>query len=184
VPGREAEFEALFAQSLDYIVLAGGRAIHCMAGTVASGERALAERTFIANLARAADTAAGHGITLLIEPLNTRDRPDYFLTSAEQAADILAKLGRPNVRMQFDFYHMQIMGGDLLYRFEKHLPLIGHVQISSVPGRHEPDQGEIAYADICKAIDVLGYKGFVAAEYYPRGRTEDGLGWLRQFSAS
>jgi len=178
LPGREAEFETLFLEALDYIVAVGGRSIHCMAGTVSPGQRGLGERTFIANLSRAADRAAEHGITLLIEPLNTRDRPDYFLTTAEQAADILMKLGKPNVRMQFDFYHMQIMGGDLLHRFEKHLQLIGHVQISSVPSRHEPDQGEINYAEVCRAIDALGYTGFVAAEYVPRGRTEDGIHWL------
>ncbi|MET0278168.1 MAG: TIM barrel protein, partial [Pseudorhodoplanes sp.] len=108
-----------------------------------------------------------------------RDRPNYFLNRAEHAADIIAKIGRPNVRIQFDFYHAQIMGGDLIRRFEKHLPLIGYVQIAAVPSRREPDEGEINYPEIYRAIDASGYTGWVAAEYFPRGRTADGLGWLR-----
>src|SRR5258705_9106102 len=97
--------------------------------------------TVIRNLARIADGAGEKNVTLLIEPINPRDRPDYFLTRAEHAADIIAKVERPNVRIQFDFYHAQIVGGDLIKRFEKHLPVVGHVQIAAVPSRHEPDEG-------------------------------------------
>jgi hydroxypyruvate isomerase len=183
VPNREREFDALFTQALDYIVAAGGRAIHCLAGFVPVNERPAAERTLIANLSRAADRAADKGITLLIEPINNRDRPNYFLNRAEHAADIIAKIGKPNIRIQFDFYHAQIMGGDLIRRFEKHLPLIGHVQIASVPSRHEPDEGEVNYPEIFRALDALGYAGWVAAEYRPRARTEDGLGWLKAASS-
>ena len=103
------------------------------------------KRTFIANLTRAADLARDKNVTLLIEPINPRDRPNYFLTRVEQAADIIAKVGKPNVKIQFDFYHVQIMSGDLIKRFEKHLPLVGHVQIAAVPSRAEPDEGEINY---------------------------------------
>ena len=120
-------------------------------------------------------------VTLLIEPINTRDRPDYFLTRVEQAADIIAKVGRPNVKIQFDFYHVQIVSGDLITRFEKHLPLIGHVQIAAVPSRAEPDEGEINYPGVFAALDRLGWAGWTACEYKPRGRTEDGLGWGRAF---
>lgn len=179
VPNRERDFDVLFAQALDYIVAAGGRAIHCLAGLVDVNARPAAERTFVANLTRAADLAAGKDITLLIEPINNRDRPNYFLNRPEHAADIIAKTGRPNIRIQFDFYHAQIMGGDLVRRFEAHLPLIGHVQIAAVPSRHEPDEGEVNYPDIFRAIDSLGYTGFVAAEYHPRARTDEGLSWLR-----
>jgi 2-dehydrotetronate isomerase len=184
VPNRERDFDALFAQALDYIVDAGGRAIHCLAGFVPVNERPAAERTFIANLIRAADLAAEKGIMVLIEPINNRDRPDYFLNRVEHAADIIAKAGKPNIRIQFDFYHAQIMGGDLLRRFEAHLPLIGHVQIAAVPSRHEPDEGEVNYPEIFRALDRLGYAGWVAAEYHPRARTEDGLGWLRSAGLS
>jgi hydroxypyruvate isomerase len=178
VPNREREFEALFAQALDYIVAVGGTAIHVLAGKVDVNERPAAERTFIGNLSRAADLAAQKNITVLIEPINNRDRPNYFLNRAEHAADIIAKIGKPNIRIQFDFYHAQIMGGDLIRRFEAHLPLIGHVQIAAVPSRHEPDEGEICYPEIFKAIDASGYTGWVAAEYFPRAATQDGLAWL------
>jgi hydroxypyruvate isomerase len=179
VPNRERDFDALFAQALDYIVAVGGRAIHVLAGFADVNERPAAERTYIANLSRAADLAAGRGITLLIEPINNRDRPNYFLNRVEHAADIIAKTGKSNVRIQFDFYHAQIMGGDLLRRFEAHLPLVGHVQIAAAPSRHEPDEGEVNYPEIFRALDTLGYAGWVAAEYYPRARTEEGLRWLK-----
>lgn len=183
VANRERAFDALFAQALDYIVAVGGSAIHVLAGHVPVNQRPAAERTFVANLSRAADLAATRGITLLIEPINNRDRPNYFLNRAEHAADIIAKIGRPNIRIQFDFYHAQIMGGDLLRRFEAHLPLVGHVQIAAVPSRHEPDEGEVNYPEIFRALDALGYAGWVAAEYHPRARTEDGLGWLKLASS-
>jgi hydroxypyruvate isomerase len=181
LPGREREWEAAFRQALDYVAAIGGSAIHCMAGKVPPEQRPAAERTFIANLARAADAAREKNVTLLIEPINPRDRPDYFLNRVEHAADIVAKVGRPNVKIQFDFYHVQIVGGDLLTRFEKHLPVIGHVQIAAVPSRHEPDEGEINYPNVFAALDRLGWAGWIACEYRPRGRTEDGLAWARPF---
>jgi hydroxypyruvate isomerase len=181
VPGREREFAELLRQALDYAVAIGARQIHCLAGKVPPEQRPAAERTFIGNLARAAEAAAERGITLLIEPINPRDRPDYYLNRAEHAADIIAKVDRPNVRMQFDFYHVQIVGGDLIRRFEAMLPVVGHVQVAAVPSRHEPDEGEVNYPEIFATLDRLGYAGFVGAEYRPRGRTEDGLGWARPF---
>jgi hydroxypyruvate isomerase len=181
VPGRERDWETLFKQALDYVVAIGGCQIHCLAGKVPPEQRPAAERAFIANLARAADAAQEKNITLLIEPINPRDRPDYFLNRVEHAADIIAKVARPNVKLQFDFYHAQILGGDLIARFEKYLPAVGHVQIASVPARAEPDEGEINYPAVLAAVDRLGYKGFVACEYRPRGRTEDGLAWARPY---
>jgi hydroxypyruvate isomerase len=181
IPGREQEFAALFRQALDYVVAIGGCQIHCLAGKVPPEQRPAAEKVFVGNLARAADAAAEKNITLLIEPINPRDRPDYFLTRAEHAADVIAKVARPNVRMQFDFYHAQIVGGDLIRRLEKHLPVVGHVQIAAVPSRHEPDEGEINYPAIFAALDRVGFTGWVGCEYRPRGKTEDGLGWAREF---
>jgi hydroxypyruvate isomerase len=180
-PGREREWEATFDKALEYVTAISGTAIHCLTGKVPPEQRPAAERTFIANLARAADLAAAKGITLLIEPINPRDRPNYFLNRVEHAADIIAKVGKPNVKIQYDFYHVQIMGGDLLTRFEKHQPLIGHVQIAAVPSRHEPDEGEINYPEVFKALDRLGWAGWVACEYRPRARTEDGLSWARPY---
>lgn len=176
VPGREADFAVMFDEALTYARIIGARAIHCMAGTAPANQRAAATRSFVANLLRASDRA-GDGITLLIEPINPRDRPDYILTRAEQAAEIIAAVDRPNVRLQFDFYHAQIVGGDLITRFAAHLPIVGHVQIAAVPSRAEPDEGEVNYPAIFSAIDALGYTGWIGCEYRPRGRTEAGLVW-------
>ena len=137
--------------------------------------------TLIRNLVRAADAAADKNITLLIEPINPRDRPDYFLTRAEHAADLIAKVERSNLRIQFDFYHAQIVAGDLIRRFERHLPLVGHVQVAAVPSRHEPDEGEVNYPAIFAMLDRLGYQGWIGAEYRPRAKTEDGLAWARSY---
>jgi len=157
----------------------GGRAIHCMTGVVPVEARPAAETVFIKNLARGAEAAAKHDVTLLIEPLNPRDRAGYFLSRVEHAADIVEKVGAPNVRIPFDFYHIQIVGGDLITRFEKYQPLIGHAQIAAVPTRGEPDEGEINYSAVFAAMDRLGYDGFIGCEYKPRARTEDGLGWAK-----
>jgi len=181
VPGREQEFATLFKQALDYVTAIGGCQIHCLAGKVPPELRPAAEKVFVGNLARAADLAAEKGITLLIEPINPRDRPDYFLARAEHAADVVAKVERSNVRIQFDFYHAQIVGGDLIKRFEKHFPFVGHVQIAAVPSRHEPDEGEVNYPAIFTELDRIGYRNWIGCEYRPRGRTEDGLGWAREF---
>jgi hydroxypyruvate isomerase len=179
IPGREQEFDALFRQALDYVVAIGGCQIHCLAGKVPPEQRPAAETVFIRNLARAADAAAEKNVTLLIEPINPRDRPDYFLTRAEHAADVIAKVARPNVRIQLDFYHAQIVGGDLIRRFEKLHAAIGHVQIAAVPSRHEPDEGEVNYPEIFAALDRLGYAHWIGCEYRPRARTEHGLAWAR-----
>ena len=163
------------------MVAIGGRAIHCMAGTVPPEQRPAAETVFVRNLTRAAAQAANANITLLIEPLNQRDRPGYFLSRVEHAAAVVAKVGAPNVRIQFDCYHVQIMGGDLITRFQKYLPAIGHVQIAAVPSRGEPDEGEINYSAVIEAIDRSSYSGWIVCEYKPRTRTEDGLGWAKKY---
>ena len=133
MPGREKDWEVQFARALDYVAAIGGSAVHCLAGKVEPNERPAADRVFAANLSRAADLAARKKIKLLIEPINARDRPGYFLNRVEHAADIIAKVGKPNLRMQFDFYHMQIVGGDLMHRLEQYLPVIGHLQCGAVP---------------------------------------------------
>jgi hydroxypyruvate isomerase len=181
LPGRERDFATAFNRALDYVVAIGGSAIHCMAGVVPVEQRPAAETVLIGNLSRAAEAAAKSNITLLIEPINPRDRPGYFLSHLEHAAAVVAKVGAANLRIQFDFYHLQIVGGDLLRRFEKYLPAIGHVQIAAVPTRGEPDEGEINYPAVFAAIDRLGYSGWIGCEYKPRTRTEDGLGWAKAY---
>jgi hydroxypyruvate isomerase len=181
LPGRERDWEAAFKRALDYVVAIGGTAIHCMTGTVPPEQRPAAETVFIRNISRAAEQAAKANITLLIEPINSRDRPDYFMHRVEHAADAIRKIGAPNVRMQFDFYHVQIICGDLIRRFEKYLPVIGHLQIAAVPNRGEPDEGEVNYPAVFEAVDRSGYNGWIGCEYKPRTRTEDGLGWARRY---
>jgi hydroxypyruvate isomerase len=181
VPGREKDWQGLFSRALEYASAIGASAIHCLAGKVAPEQRPAADRVFADNLAAAAGLAAAKNITLLIEPINGRDRPNYFLNHVEHAADIIRKIGKANIRMQFDFYHVQIVGGDLIYRLEKFLPVIGHLQCAAVPSRHEPDEGEVNYPAVFEAVDRVGFKGWIGAEYRPRARTEDGLGWARKY---
>jgi hydroxypyruvate isomerase len=181
LPGREREFDAAFKRALNYVTAIGGTAIHCMTGVVPVEQRPAAETVFVKNLARAAEDAAKKNITLLIEPINPRDRPDYFLSRVEHAADVVKKVGAPNVRIQFDFYHVQIVGGDLIKRLEAHFSLVGHVQIAAVPSRREPDEGEVNYPEIFAALDRLGYGGWIGCEYRPRTRTEEGLGWAKAY---
>jgi hydroxypyruvate isomerase len=182
VPGREEDWRQSFADALAYVTTVGASAIHCLAGKVDPTKRAEAETVFVENLMRAADQAAEKNIKLYIEPINPRDMPGYFLDSVELAADIIAKVDRRNVWLQYDFYHVQIVGGDLIRRFEKYQKIIGHLQCSQVPVRHEPDaDGEINYPFVFAEIDRLGYKGWIGAEYRPRGRTEDGLAWAQPY---
>ena len=181
VPGRERDFDAAFARALDYVTAIGGTAIHCMTGVVPVEQRPAADKVLITNLERVAEAAAAKNITVLIEPINPRDRKDYFLSRVEHAADIVEKVGARNLRIQFDFYHIQIVGGDLIKRLEKFFPLVGHVQVASVPDRHEPDEGEINYPAIFATLDRLGYTGWIGCEYKPRTRTEEGLGWAKPY---
>lgn len=185
LPGREADWDASFAQALDYVTAIGATAVHCLAGKVDPGQRAQADKVFVENLKRAADQAAAKNIKLYIEPINPRDQPGYFLSQVEHAADIIAKVGKPNLWMQYDFYHVQIVGGDLIKRLEKHIAIIGHIQCSQVPVRGEPDaQGEINYPFVFAEVDRLGYKEWIGCEYRPRGTTESGLGWGAEYGLS
>jgi hydroxypyruvate isomerase len=178
LPGRESEFQQGLDQAVSYGDAIGAAAVHCMSGLVTPDAASAAEHTFVANLKLAADRAAQADMTILIEPINLRDKPGYFLHTIEQAASIIDQVGRRNLKIMFDCYHIQIMQGDLTRRLEDYIDLIGHVQIAAVPSRAEPDEGEIDYRDICRSLDRLGYSGWIGAEYKPRGRTEEGLGWL------
>ncbi len=139
------------------------------------------EARFVANLQRGADRAARDGVTLLVEPLNLRDNPGYFLRTTGAAMDLLGRIDRANVKLQFDFYHCQITEGDLAAHAERLLGRYAHVQIAGVPGRHEPDSGEINYPFLLDLLDRLGYAGWVGAEYRPAAGTIEGLGWARRW---
>ncbi|MFK7942461.1 MAG: 2-oxo-tetronate isomerase [Paracoccaceae bacterium] len=173
IPGRETEFRDSIDKALDYADVIGPERLHIMAGIVDGPE---AEATYVDNLKWAAAEAPER--VFVIEPINSRDMPGYFLSTTTQASRILDAVGAPNMLLQFDLYHAQIMEGDLIRRMEALADRIGHMQIAGVPDRHEPDMGELNYPALFKSIDAIGYKGWVGCEYRPAGRTEDGLGWF------
>ena len=181
-PERKQEYEEGIARALAYCDALGCRKLHVLAGVVASGaDRAAAEAPYVASLQHAADKAAAHGVEILIEPLNPKDMPGYFLMSFAQARDVIGKVGRPNVRLQLDLYHRQMTAGGLADATREFWPLVGHIQIAGVPGRHEPDVGEINYPYLFDLIDSLGYQGWIGCEYRPRGDTVAGLGWAKAY---
>lgn len=143
-------------------------------------DAALAYETFIENLRYTADALASEGVKAFVEPLNTKDNPGQLTATSADGMKAIADAGHPNIELQYDFYHMQIMEGDLIATFTELLPSIGHVQFADNPGRHEPGTGEINYDAVFAAIDASGYSGWVGAEYYPSGVTEDSLDWFRQ----
>ncbi|MCS6877168.1 MAG: hydroxypyruvate isomerase [Geminicoccaceae bacterium] len=180
--GREEEFRTGVEKALAYAAATGCTTLHCMAGVVAdSADRSRHERAYVDNLRYAARRCARAGITLVIEPINTRDIPGYFLNYQAQARQIIEKVGEPNLKLQLDLYHCQIMEGDLARHIESYADIIAHVQIAGVPERHEPDVGEINYPYLFDVLDRVGYSGWVGCEYRPKGRTEDGLGWFAPY---
>jgi hydroxypyruvate isomerase len=181
VPGREAEFMLNVERALDYAKATGCTRLHATAGNASGSE---AEAAYIANLRAAADFLAPHGITLLIEPLNTRDAPGYFLSTTGAALRILDRVGRANVSLQLDLYHCQIMEGDLARHIRDLAGRFGHVQIAGVPERHEPDTGEVNYEYVLGLLDETGYAGWVGCEYRPKAGTLAGLGWARAWGIS
>lgn len=177
IPGQVAEFRASFDLALEYMKATGCRMIHVMAGTHATASVA----AFEASLRYAADKLSSIGGKALLEPLNLYDNPGYFLSSFDMAADIIGRLGLPNVRLQYDFYHRQRRHGEIVASLTQMLPIIAHVQFAGSPGRHEPDQGEIDYGYLFATLDRLGYTGWVGAEYTPRAGTLEGLSWLKKW---
>ncbi|NXS69138.1 HYI isomerase, partial [Pandion haliaetus] len=188
VPGRQAAFRQGLATAVQYAKAVGCPRIHLMAGRVPLGaDRAAVagemETTFIENLRYAAGLLAQEDMIGLVEPINNRiTDPRYYLNTPHQAAAILEKVGRPNLKLQLDLFHCQIMDGNLSRNLETYFPLIGHIQIAQVPGRHEPDSpGELNFPYIFELLESLGYTGYVGCEYAPKGDTLEGLGWLRTY---
>lgn len=177
LPGRTAEARAAIDQAIAYATEIGAQNIHVMAG-FAQGPQA--EETFKTNLTYACRQAAPHNITILIEPLNHHDAPGYFLGTSTQAKSIIEDLAQPNLKLMFDCYHLQIMEGDITRRLTDLMPLIGHIQVASVPDRAEPDHGELDHAHLFAHLDALGYTAPIGAEYKPETTTDEGLGWLRR----
>jgi hydroxypyruvate isomerase len=180
LPGREAEFAAGLKQAISYATQLGCPRLHAMAGLLAQdADRGHCRETYLANLRLAAAETAKHDITLLIEPINTRDIPRYFLNTQAEAHALVAEVGAANLRVQMDLYHCQIVEGDLAMKIKRYISGVGHFQVAGVPERHEPDSGEINYPYLFRLIDELGYQGWIGCEYRPRGETVAGLGWLQ-----
>jgi hydroxypyruvate isomerase len=180
LPGREAEFRAAIGQALAYAQALDCPRLHVMAGLVPQGaERA----TFVDNLRWAAAEAGRAGRLLVIEPINGRDMPGYFLQRQDEAHAVVADVGSPHVAVQMDLYHCQVVEGDLAAKLKHYLPTgrVGHLQIAGVPERHEPDEGEVNYPYLFELVDALGYDGWIGCEYRPRRGTSQGLGWLRRW---
>lgn len=191
LPGREAEFREGIARAITYAQALQCPRIHVMAGLVPQdADPATVRATYVANVRYAAEQAAAHGIQILLEPINGRDMPGFFLSRQDQAHALVAEIGATNVKVQMDLYHCQIVEGDLAMKIRQYLPTgnIGHFQIAGVPERHEPDVGEIHYPYLFQLLDTLGYDGWIGCEYKPaRGTaphaTRDGLGWLQPWLA-
>lgn len=180
-PGREAEFRAGLELALEYAAALGCTRLHALAGLRPAGvSEAELEATFLENMGAAADACARQGVTLLMEPINSRvDMPGYWLDTPARAFALQAQAGREGLLVQLDLYHAQVMAGDLARTLETQLARIGHIQVADNPGRQEPGTGEIHYPYLFALLDRLGYQGWVGCEYRPRAGTEAGLGWLR-----
>jgi len=181
-PARSGEFQDGVGKAIDYALALDCKQLHCMAGLRPRGvnEEKMRE-TYLGSLQFACKELAKHGLTLLIEAINTRDIPGFYLNYSRQAFDIMHYVGAPNLKFQYDIYHMQIMEGDLAPTIAKHLDKIGHMQLADTPGRHEPGTGEINYPFLFQHVDKLGYSGWIGCEYRPAAGTEAGLGWVKPY---
>ena len=180
LPGREDEFKRSIDKALEYARVLGNRRLHVMAGLIApADDRARHRDVYVRNLAHAAAQAAPAGITIVIEPINTRDIPGFFLNRQDEAHAIRAEVNAPNLRVQMDLYHCQVVEGDLAMKIRKYITGIGHVQVAGVPERNEPDTGEVSYGYLLALLDELAYDGWVGCEYRPKAGTSAGLGWAK-----
>jgi hydroxypyruvate isomerase len=186
VPGKESAFRDGIKTALAYAETLACPRVHVMAGLQPAGvELAAMRHTFVTNLTWAAELASHAGIALLIEPINTRDMPGYFLNRQDEAHAVVEEIGSPALKVQMDLYHCQIVEGDVSMKMRKYLgdaerKNVGHIQIASVPARHEPDDGELDYEYVFSVLEELNYDGWVGCEYRPKGATSDGLDWLRK----
>ncbi len=189
LPGREAQFRAsVLDKALPYAQALGCKRVHLMAGVVPAGaDRAAHRTTYLTNLAWAAKEAARVGVDILIEPINTRDVPGYFLNRQDDAHQIIHEIGAPNLFVQMDLYHCQIVEGDVAMKIRKYLAdpqhrgRVGHFQIAGVPERNEPDRGELFHPYLFDLLDELKWQGFVGCEYRPKADTSAGLTWFQPY---
>jgi hydroxypyruvate isomerase len=180
LPDRVEEFRGGVGKAIEYATALGVKQLNCLVGKAPAGvDAALVRTTVVDNLRFAADALAKHGIRLLVEPVNTRDIPGFWLHRTQQALALMDEVGSTNLFLQYDIYHMQIMEGDLAPTMKAHFARIAHLQLADNPGRNEPGTGEINYPFLFDWIDGLGYAGWIGCEYKPATTTDAGLGWLR-----
>jgi hydroxypyruvate isomerase len=183
LPGRGQEFRDGVKKALDYAGSLGCGMVHCMAGIVPAGvSHGVAAALYVANVAWAAEQAAAQGVKVVLEPINHRDMPGFFLNTMAQGADVVHAIGFDRVGLQFDIYHCQVTEGDITKRIEALLPIIAHMQLADVPGRNEPGTGEIGWDFVLKRIDSLRYEGWIGCEYRPAGDTVEGLAWRKRYN--
>ena len=181
LPERRAEFRESVALGIDYAKALGCRRLNCLAGISIGISPAVAFDTLVENLQFAAAALGAADIQLLIEPINTRDMPGFFVNRSAQALAVIDSVGSPNLWLQYDIYHMQVMGEDLIEDIRRCLPKIGHFQLADSPGRHQPGTGEIDYPSLLRHIEQLGYSGWLGCEYHPLGTSHDALSWLQRY---
>lgn len=183
LPDRAAEFREGVARAIDYATALGCGQVNCLSGIAPAGVSAdLVRQTFVDNLRYAAGELKKAGIKLLAEAVNTRDIPGFYLNKSTDTEAILAEVGSDNLFIQYDFYHTQVMEGDITNKFKRLKDRIAHVQIADNPGRNEPGTGEINYGYIFRMLDQEGYSGWVGCEYRPATKTSEGLGWLKKLA--
>lgn len=185
VPGREEEFKASVAKAIQYAKIMSTPRLHPMSGNVAAGaDRAKYRATYVSNLRYLGAEAAKAGLDVVLEAINQRDMPAFFLKTQAESFEICQEVGLPNVKMQFDIYHCQVQEGDVAMKMRKYIDRIGHMQLASAPERNEPVDGELNYSYIFRVIDELKFSGWVGCEYRPKAGTVAGLGWFKPFQAA
>jgi hydroxypyruvate isomerase len=182
LPGREQRFRDDLERAIEYATAAGCKRLHCMAGVVPAGAaRQAVHRTYIDNLRHAGERLRKEGMQVLIEPLSAGTIAGCYLTGSAQAVEVLDEVALDNVALQYDFFHMQSMEGNLAATVQRLLPRIGHLQLADVPGRHEPGTGEINFEFLLRHVDRIGYSGWIGCEYNPAGDTVQGLKWAKPY---
>ncbi|MEJ5375081.1 MAG: hydroxypyruvate isomerase [bacterium] len=182
IPGREKEFQDGVGKALEYALTLGCSQLNCLVGLKPAHEPPEKVReTLVQNLRFAAEALEKHNIRLLIEPLNSQDVPGFYLVHTADALDLIQEVGHPNLFLQYDVYHMQVMEGNLIKTIRANIGRISHIQIADNPGRNEPGTGEINFHNLFKAIDSAGYQGWIGCEYKPLGNTQEGLAWIKPY---
>ena len=181
LPGREGEFRNGVGLAIEYATALGCPLVNCLVGKAPGGAPEKARRTLIDNLRFAATALEKEKIRLLVEPLNIRDMPGFYLCGTANALKLIEEVNHPNLWLQYDIYHMQVTEGNLMQTIQENFKRIAHIQLADNPGRNEPGTGEINFPNIFRFLDKMGYTGWIGCEYKPLGKTEEGLAWMKPY---